>query len=48
MAKDNKVVTYKQANGTSAMTGATQRQVEALRDGGHLESVRRVRQNLKK
>ena len=48
MAKDNKVVTYKQANGTSAMTGATQRQVEALRAADRLQAVRRVRQDLKK
>jgi len=43
MATSNKVVTYKQAKGGSAMTGATQQQVEALRKAGRLESVRRVR-----
>lgn len=43
MAKNNKVVTYKQANGQSAMTGATQKQVEALREADRLEAVRRVR-----
>lgn len=43
MAKDNKVVTYKQANGQSAMTGATQKQVEALREAQRLQAVRRVR-----
>lgn len=43
MSKDNKVVTYKQAKGGSAMTCATQKQVEALRKAGRLESVRRVR-----
>jgi len=43
MGKDNKVVTYKQASGRSAITTATQEQVKALRDAGRLESVRRVR-----
>lgn len=43
MAKGNKVVTYKQADGKSAMTGATQQQVDQLRNAGRLESVRRVR-----
>jgi hypothetical protein len=44
MAKDNKVVQYKQASGKSAQTGASQKQVEQLREAGRLESVRRVRQ----
>lgn len=43
MARDNKVVTYEQANGKPAITGATQDQVEALRKAGKLHSVRRVR-----
>jgi len=43
MAKDNKVVQYKQASGRSAMTTATQKQIEQLRAAGRLESVRRVR-----
>ena len=44
MARDNKVVTYKTGAGGSAMTGATQKQVEQLRAAGRLEAVRRVRQ----
>jgi hypothetical protein len=43
VAKDNKVVQYKQAGGGSAITCATQKQVKALREAGRLESVRRVR-----
>lgn len=43
MARDNKVVTYEQADGRSAKTGATQDQVEALRKTGKLQAVRRVR-----
>lgn len=43
MAKDNKVVTYRQASGKSAMTLATDKQVKQLRDAGRLEAVRRVR-----
>jgi hypothetical protein len=43
MAKDNKVVQYKQANGGSAITSATDKQIKALRAAGRLESVRRVR-----
>jgi hypothetical protein len=43
MAKENKVVQYKQASGGSAVTCATQAQVKALRDAHRLESVRRVR-----
>lgn len=43
MSKDNKVVTYKQAKGGSAVTPATQKQVKALRDAGRLQAVRRVR-----
>jgi hypothetical protein len=46
MAKENKVVQYKQASGKSAMTTASQKQVEALRKAGRLESVRRVRKGL--
>lgn len=42
-AKDNKVVTYKQRSGKSAVTGATQQQVDQLCATGRLESVRRVR-----
>jgi hypothetical protein len=45
MAKDNKVVQYKQASGKSAVTTATQQQVEALRKANRLESVRRVRKD---
>jgi len=47
MAKDNKVVTYKQASGHSAKTTATQKQIEQLRATGRLESVRRVRSERK-
>jgi hypothetical protein len=43
MAKDNKVVTFKRATGGSAMTTATQEQIQALRDADRLEAVRRVR-----
>jgi hypothetical protein len=43
MAKNNKVATYVQGNGDTAMTGVTQKQVEQLRDRGRLVSVRRVR-----
>lgn len=42
MAK-NKVVTYRTGKGGRAMTTATDKQVEALRDAGRLVEVRRVR-----
>lgn len=41
--KGNKVVTYVTGAGEKALTGATQKQVEALRAAGRLAGVRRVR-----
>jgi hypothetical protein len=44
MTSKIKVVTYTTGDGRTALTTATQTQVDALREVGRLQAVRRVRQ----